>query len=131
MGHNDYDQLRHGMPTAGWASDCEHLRNISYLILIDDLFVGEVGDRHLIVDRLSDLVLGSLAGFAGVEQVSQRLVVDFNKTCCEIELRKIHNEVTVNRKMSAALIITVCEDPFCQIQSSHIRPTSRAYLPAL
>lgn len=121
-------------------SDCEHLRNISYLILIDDLFVGEVGDRHLIVDRLSDLVLGSLAGFAGVEQVSQRLVVDFNKTCCEIELRKnrkktfiqkysakMHNKVSVNGNVSST--IKVCEGPFCQ--SSHICPTSCAYLPAL
>lgn len=61
---------------------------LPYPILADDLFVGEVGDRHLIVDGLPDLVLGSLAGFAGVEQVSQRLVVYFNKACCEIELRK-------------------------------------------
>lgn len=78
----------------------EHLRNISYLILIDDLFVGEVGDRHLIGDRLSDLVLGSLAGFAGVEQVSQRLVVDFNKTCCEIELRKTEKKKLLYKNLA-------------------------------
>lgn len=91
MDHNGYHQLRHIECTRQarrviLVLTAEHLRKISYLILVDDLFVGEVGDRHLIVDRLSDLVLGSLAGFAGVEQVSQRLVVDFNKTCCEIEL---------------------------------------------
>lgn len=60
---------------------------LPYLILIGDLFVGEVGDCHLIVGRLSDLMLRPLAGLPGVEEVSQGLVVNFNKACCEGELR--------------------------------------------
>lgn len=91
----------------------EHFRNISYLILIDDLFVAEVGDRHLVVDRLSDLVLGSLAGFAGVEQVSQRLVVDFNKTCCEIELRKPEKRL-LYKNLAQKYIIRLRRTEQCQ-----------------
>ena len=58
-----------------------------YLILAGHLLVGEVGDRHLVVGRFSDLVLGPLAGLAGVEEVSQSLVVNFNKAGCEGKLR--------------------------------------------
>lgn len=59
-----------------------------YLILIGDLFVGEVGDGHLVVGQLPDFMLGSLAGFPSVEKVSQGLVVNFNKARCEGELIK-------------------------------------------
>lgn len=59
-----------------------------YLILVGDIFVGQVGDGHLIVARFADLVLGPLAGFAGVQEVPQSLVVNFNKTCSEGELRQ-------------------------------------------
>lgn len=58
----------------------------SYLILIGDLFITEVGDGHLIVGQLSDLMLRSLAGFSGVKEVAQCLVVNFNKACSEGEL---------------------------------------------
>lgn len=60
---------------------------MTYLILVGDLFVGEVGDCHFIVGQLSDLMLGPLAGLPGVEEVSQGLVVNFNKARCEGELR--------------------------------------------
>lgn len=59
-----------------------------YLILIGDLLIGEVGDGHLIGGGLSDLVLRSFAGFPGVEEVTQRLVVYLNKARREIELRR-------------------------------------------
>lgn len=60
---------------------------LPYLILVGDLFVGEVGDRHLVVVQLPDLMLMSLAGLPGVEEVSQGLVVNLNKARCEGELR--------------------------------------------
>lgn len=89
----------------------------SYLVLSGHLFVGEVGDRHLVVDGLPDLVLGSLAGLAGVEQVAQRLVVYFNKACCEIELRK--SEELLNKKQrgfgewkNVSSTFLECEDSF-------------------
>lgn len=60
----------------------------SYLILAGHLLVGEVGDGHLAAGLLADLVLGPLAGFAGVEEVAQRLVVDLDEARREGELRK-------------------------------------------
>lgn len=63
-----------------------------YLILIGDLFVGEVGDGHLIVGQLPDFMLGSFAGLSSVEKVSQGLVVNFDKARCEGELIKQTNK---------------------------------------
>lgn len=60
----------------------------SYLILVGDLFVGEVGDGHLAVGQLPDLVLGPLAGFSSVEEVAQCLVVNLHKARREGELRR-------------------------------------------
>ena len=68
----------------------------TYLVLGVDLLVGEVGDRHLVVGRLSDLVLRPLAGLALVQEVSQTLVVNFNKACCEGELRSNRKTVPIS-----------------------------------
>lgn len=77
-----------------------------YLILIGDLFVGEVGDWHLVVAWLADLMLGPLAGLASVEEVSQGLVVNFNKACCEGELRQKTDKFQCLIKMLPSLIST-------------------------
>lgn len=58
----------------------------SYLVLVGHLLVGEVGDGHLAAGQLADLVLGPLAGFARVEEVAQRLVVDLHEARREGEL---------------------------------------------
>lgn len=59
-----------------------------YLILHVNLSVGEVGDRHLVARGLPDLVLRSFVGPAGVQKVSQGLVVNFNEAGSEGELMK-------------------------------------------
>lgn len=59
----------------------------TYLILVDDLFISEVSDRHLTGRRLSNVMLRPLAGLAGVKEVTQALVINFDETCCECELR--------------------------------------------
>lgn len=68
---------------------------LPYLILVGDLLVGEVGDGHLIVGRLPDLMLGPLAGLPSVEEVPQGLVVNFNKARCEGELRENRNGANI------------------------------------
>ena len=59
---------------------------LSYLVLVVDLLVGQVGDRHLVVGGLPDLVLGPLGGLACVQEVTQALVVDFNEACRQVKL---------------------------------------------
>lgn len=60
---------------------------LPHLILVRDLLIREVGDRHLVVTRLSDLVLRPLVCLAGVEEIPQGLVINFNKAGCEGELK--------------------------------------------
>ena len=57
-----------------------------YLVLGSHLRVSQICDRYSIVGRLPDLVLRSVAGLATVQQVTQSLIVDLYKTCCEGEL---------------------------------------------
>jgi len=60
---------------------------LAYLILVGDLLICQAGDYHLVVYGLPYFVLGPLAGFAGVEEVSEGLIVNFDKTRCKGELR--------------------------------------------
>lgn len=64
------------------------MTELLYLILVGDLLIREVGDCHLIVARLSNLMLRPLVCLAGVEEIPQGLIVNFNKACCEGELRE-------------------------------------------
>lgn len=59
-----------------------------YLVLVGDLQVCEVGDGHLVVGGLSDLMLGPFAGFASIKEVAKRLVVNLHEAGGKIELRK-------------------------------------------
>ncbi len=56
-----------------YSIDMEHTNYVAclpYLILIGDLFIGEVGNCHLVVGGLSDLMFRPFAGLASVEEVS-------------------------------------------------------------
>lgn len=59
-----------------------------YLVLVGDLLVCQVGDGHLVVGGLSDLMLRSFAGFTSVKKVAKRLVVNLNEAGGKIELMK-------------------------------------------
>lgn len=82
-----------------------------YLILIGDLLVVEVGDGHLVVGGLSDLVFRSLGGSPGVQEVAQRLVVYFDKACSELELRKAEQHLDFN-VLSKRLLLNTELTPF-------------------